>query len=110
MNLLRLFGIGADRILGQDCHVEGMVTKVYRCWWLKVNTKPVRLHAMDGALFPSIITFTYTVNGISYEGKLWVGVRYRAPGVGERITVYYDPANPKNYACYAFGPGSYLYY
>ena len=32
----------------------GTVISVKKQWWLKVNTKPVRMHALDGATFPHI--------------------------------------------------------
>ncbi len=107
MNILQLFGIGSQKILEKDCSAEGIVIDRYRCWWCKVNTKAVRLHSFDGAVFPHIITFSYSVNQTSYTGKLWVGVRWRAPLKGEHISVYYDPENPGKYACYTFGPGEY---
>ena len=103
MKLLRMFSIGADRILSKGHRIETTVTHVHRCWWLKINTKPVRRFSGDGAVYPHIITFHYKVDLVTYEGKLWIPVRYRVPAVGEPITVYYDPANPANYACYAFG-------
>ena len=30
----------------------GTVISVTKQWWLKVNRKPARAHAMDGAAFP----------------------------------------------------------
>jgi hypothetical protein len=33
----------------------GTVISVTKQWWLKVNRKPVRAHAMDGAAFPHTI-------------------------------------------------------
>lgn len=106
MNVFRLFGIGSDRILANNCHVPGRVTKVDRCWWYSVRTRPVRLYpSARNTVYPNIITFSYTVDNIPYEGKLFVGVRYRCPQKGESIAVYYDPEKPQNYACYAFGPG-----
>lgn len=105
MKLFRMFGIGSDKIFAQDCHTAGTVTKVYRCWWLSVNTKAIRRFPGDGARYPHIITFTYTVDSIPYEGKLWIGTAYRVPDAGTAIEVYYNPDNPQSYACYAFGPG-----
>ena len=108
MNILRLFGIGSDAILSKGCCVKGKVAEVSRCWWLTVNTKPVRRFPGDGAVYPHIITFAYEVNGVPYAGKLYIPVRYRVPQKGETIDVYYDPEKPGNYACYAFGPGTTL--
>lgn len=106
MNLLCLFGLGSQRILNKNHFVPGAVSAVSRCWWLKVNTRPVRRFPGDGAVYPHIITFTYPVDNLSYTGKLYIPLGYRVPQTGETISVYYDPENPKRYACYAFGPAA----
>ena len=63
---LRMFGIGVmNAIAGEQ--TEGVVSQVKTCWWLKVNTKPIRRNMFDGALFPHIIYFTYTVGGEVYR-------------------------------------------
>lgn len=104
MKLFRIFSIGNRKILLQGHHVTGTVTGVSRSY-LYVVKKPVRLVPTDQNTMTShYIFFTYTVNGISYRGKLWVSLRDRCPQKGERIDIYYDPAKPKNYACFAFGP------
>ena len=103
MNLLRIFSIGADAILEKGQSVRTTVSRVDRCWWLRINTKPIRRYSGDGAVYPHIIHFTYQVDGTDYHGALWIPVRYRVPAVGEAIDVYYDPRKPANYACYAFG-------
>ena len=106
MNLLRIFSIGADRILAKDCSVPGTVTMV-RNSRLYVIKKPVRLYPNEtNTLYSHYITFTYRVGGVSYNGTLFVSPYYRCPQKGERIDVYYDPDKPENYACYAFGPAS----
>ncbi len=46
---------------------------------MKVNTKPVRTHAMDGA---------------ECTGKRFFGAYDRCPHEGETIRVYYNPAHP----------------
>ena len=104
MNIFRLFGIGGSIIRRADCSIPGTITAVSRCWWITINTKPVRRFSGDGAVYPSIITFSYVMDNIPYVGKLYVPHTCRAPRMGETITVSYDPANPKKYACYAFGP------
>ena len=94
---LRMFGVGvADAIAGGQ--TEGAVTQVKTCWWLKVNTKPVRRNMFDGAVFPHIIHFTYTVDGKAYRGKRYVNWNKRCPQKGERLTVYYEKENPAKYA------------
>lgn len=104
MKLFSMFGIGSDRILAKDCHVKGTVTLVQDSY-LYVIKKPVRLYLNESNTIVSHwITFTYTVDNIPYTGKLFISPHYRVPGKGEQIEVYYDPAKPERYACYAFGP------
>lgn len=106
MKLFRMFSIGSDRILAKGHSVPGLVTGVGRSY-LYVVKKPVRLYVNDQNTMTSHwIFFTYSVNGISYKGKLWISLRYRCPQKGEQIEVFYDPEKPDNYACYAFGPNT----
>ena len=106
MKLLRMFGIGEKKILAKDCSVKGIVTMV-QLSRIYVVKKPVRIFITeDNTMFSHWIRFTYTVNGITYTGTRWISLRYRCPQKGEQIDVYYDPANPENYACYAFGPAT----
>lgn len=104
MKLLRYFSVGSEKILSKEHHVPGRVTMVQRSY-LYVVKKPVRLYIHEGnTMFSHWIRFTYTVNNVTYTGKLFVSLRYRCPQKGETIAVYYDPEKPENYACYAFGP------
>lgn len=108
MKLFRMFSIGSDKILAKGHSVPGLVTGVGRSY-LYVVKKPVRLYVNDQNTMTSHwIFFTYSVNGISYKGKLWISLRYRCPQKGEQIEVFYDPEKPDNYACYAFGPNTRL--
>ena len=47
----------------------GTVISVTKQWWLKVNRKPARVHAMDGAAFPHTIKVKYTIDGKDYMGS-----------------------------------------
>ncbi len=108
MKFFRIFSIGSGKILARGHSVSGIVTGVSRSY-LYVVKKPVRLYVNDQNTMTShYIFFTYTVNGISYKGKLWVSLQYRCPQKGEQIEVFYDPEKPENYACYAFGPNTRL--
>ena len=51
----------------------GTVISVTKQWWLKVNRKPVRAHAMDGAAFPHTIKVKYTIDGKDYICRKWIG-------------------------------------
>ena len=101
--MLRIFGIGVSAAIAGE-KTEGLVTDVKTCWWLKVNTKPVRRNMYDGALFPHIIYFTYRVNGQTYTGKRYVNWNKRCPMKGEKITVYYEQDNPENFAVIISAP------
>ena len=94
---LRMFGLGTTNAIA-GAQTEGVVTDVKTCWWLKINTKPVRTHMMDGAVFPHIIHFTYKVGGEAYRGKRYVNWNKRCPVQGEKLTVYYERENPTKYA------------
>lgn len=98
MSILQLFGAGEKKIFAQNHVVAGRITDVQKCWWLKVNTKPVRKHMWDGAKFPHIAHFVYTVDGVEYAGKRWVSYADTPPMVGKEILVYMDGAEPRKYA------------
>lgn len=98
MSLLSLFGVGAKRLLAEGAPAAGTVTEVKTCWWLKVNTRPARLRALDGARFPHIIRFTYAVDGAEYRGSRYVGWAARCPRAGETVTVYFHREKPGRYA------------
>lgn len=72
----------------------GTVTAVKKLWWIKINTKPIRAHALDGALFPHTITVKYSVNSIEYVKKKYVRARLAPPQVGETVDVYYSAKKP----------------
>lgn len=94
---LRMFGIGVTNAVAGE-KTEGVVTQVKTCWWLKVNTKPVRRNMMDGALFPHMIHFTYDVGSHTYRGKRYVNWNKQCPETGDKLTVYYEKENPAKYA------------
>ena len=73
----------------------GTVVSVATQWWLKINTKAVRMGPMDGAVFPHIIRVKYTVDGKDYFKRKWIGAGERAPDVGSRRTVIYCAEKPQ---------------
>ena len=72
----------------------GTVIAVKRLWWIKVNKKPIRAHALDGAVFPHTVTVKYTVNGFEYIKKKFLRARFTPPKPGETINVYYNAEKP----------------
>ena len=91
-------GFRNRKIISEPFKTTGKVASVKKCWWLKVNTKPVRTHALDGAAFPHVIYFLYTVDGVEYKGSRFISCLSPCPRAGEKITVYYDKSNPQKYA------------
>ena len=77
-----------------DQQTTGIVCGVAKQWWLKVNTKAFRMHALDGATFPHIIKVKYTVNGTEYTKRKWISAWRPVPKVGETVQVRYSSNKP----------------
>jgi hypothetical protein len=77
-----------------DKETVGTVISVAKQWWLKVNTKPVRLSALDGATFPHIIKVQYIVDGSTYTKRKWLGAGHPVPALGSSLTVLYRADKP----------------
>lgn len=73
---------------------RGTVVSVARQWWLKINTKAVRMGPMDGATFPHIIKVEYVVDGVTYTKRKWLWPDSPVPTVGSKCTVIYDSDKP----------------
>ena len=74
---------------------QGKVIGAARQWWLKINRKPVRGHALDGAEFPYIIKIRYTVGEKEYTKRKWIPAGKEVPQLGSRVTVVYKEKNSK---------------
>lgn len=77
-----------------DKETTGTVISVAKQWWLKVNRKPVRLHALDGATFPHIIKIEYIVNDKVYTKRKWINAGDPVPKVGSNARVMYSSDKP----------------
>ena len=77
-----------------DKKTVGTVIAASRQWWLKINTKPVRMHALDGAIFPYIIKVKYTADGKEYIKRKWISAGNPVPNVGSSVTVAYSENKP----------------
>ena len=73
---------------------RGVVISAAKQWWLKVNTKPIRMGTFDGAVFPYIITVQYTVDGKDYIKRKWIGAGRTVPEVKSFVTVVYREEKP----------------
>ena len=77
-----------------DKETTGTIISVAKQWWLKVNTKPIRLGALDGATFPHIIKVQYVVDGNTYTKRKWIGADKPVPTIGSKLTVLYCAEKP----------------
>ena len=77
-----------------DKEAMGTVLSAAKQWWFKVNTKPVRMGALDGAAFPHIIKVQYVVDGTTYTKRKWIGAGQAVPAVGSEVTVLYCSGKP----------------
>ena len=77
-----------------DKQTTGTVIAATKQWWMKVNRKPVRMHAMDGADFPYIIKIEYTVDGKAYTKRKWISVGNPVPKVGCNVQAIYNSDKP----------------
>lgn len=77
-----------------DKETIGIVISTAKQWWLKVNTKFIRMGASDGAIFPYIIKVQYVVNGTTYTKRKWIGAGKAVPAVGSKLTILYCSSKP----------------
>lgn len=77
-----------------ECTATGVIISAKRCWWLKINTKPVRKHALDGAVFPYSVTVRYSANGTEYAKKKLVLWKNDIPREGVAVTVIFGADKP----------------
>ena len=75
----------------------GTILSVRRQWWLKINTKPIRTHALDGATFPHIVKVKYTVGECELVRSKWIGAGAPCPKVGDQIMVVYREEKPTKF-------------
>lgn len=73
---------------------KGTVVAFTRQWWLKINTKPIRAHALDGAVFPHVVKVKYTAGERDYTCRKWINAGIRVPAVGESLKVFYPEERP----------------
>lgn len=77
-----------------DKQTTGTVIAAAKQWWIKVNRKPVRMHALDGADFPYIIKIKYTVDGKTYTKRKWINAGDSVPKTGSNVQVMYNSDKP----------------
>lgn len=74
--------------------IKGTVLSATKQWWLKINTKPIRTHALDGAIFPYIIKVQYTVGEKTYTRLKWLSAGQPVPSVGSTVDIVFSDNKP----------------
>ena len=92
-----------EEIIAQNNCTPGKIVKVKKCWWIKVNSKPVRVNGLDGAIFPHLMTYTYSVNGKKYKKTKYIGLRENLIGIFGTVDVFYDKDKPSRCAIQLLG-------
>ncbi len=77
-----------------NTQTSGKIISASKQWWLKINRKPIRAHALDRAVFPYVVKFSYIVNGTEYTKRKWIHAGKPVPAVGSSVTVVYDDKKP----------------
>jgi len=77
-----------------DQETVGTVLSVHKQWWLKINTKPVRTHPLDGAVFPYIIKVRYRVQDQEYTKRKWIPAGQPVPSAGSTVKIRYNEDRP----------------
>lgn len=98
MKIFRIFGFGGRQIIACGQWIPGRITDVKECLWMKINTKPIRAHAWDGAVYPHMVSFEYAVDGHSFIGRRYWPWTLSVPAKGTCIRVFYDPRDPARWA------------
>jgi hypothetical protein len=81
-------------VVSMDRETSGTVVSVAKQWWLKINRKPIRMGALDGATFPHIVKVQYVVGGKTFFKRKWIGVDKPVPAIGSKLTVFYCADKP----------------
>lgn len=74
--------------------VSGTVLQVKRIWWCKINTKPIRRHSTDGAVFPHRVRVAYEAEGKAFEKTFWLSPYRTPPQVGQRVSITCPEGKP----------------
>lgn len=83
-----------DEIIAQNNCTKGKIEKVTKCWWVKVNKKAARTNGLDGALFPHLMTVSYSVNGKKYKKTRYIGLKESLICIFGTVDVFYDKNKP----------------
>lgn len=72
----------------------GTVVSAAKQWWLKVSNKPMRTHALDGAVFPYIIKVKYTVDEKDFTCRKWINAGNRTRRKGALLRSFMRKIGP----------------
>ena len=93
MGIFNKPGLCSDDLISKGNSVQGVVTEVKKCWWLKVKTKAVTIFN-DGVRYPHKVYYEYEIMGEKYQGSKTLSYMITPPNKNAYITVYYDVSDP----------------
>ena len=73
----------------------GTIISAKKQWWLKINKKPIRNGALDGAVFSFFFKVRYVVDGKEYIKRKWIGTEYPVPVEGSTVQLAYEENQPE---------------
>ena len=75
-------------------NIVGIITKVNKIWWIKINRKIFRTSPLDGATFPYSVKVKYKVNYGVYEKTKIVYWGNENIKVGDKVVITYAENKP----------------
>lgn len=80
--------------MDDKANIVGIITKVNKLWWIKINRKIVRKSPLDGATFPYLVKIKYKINNKIYEKVKIVCFENENIDIGDKVVVTYDENKP----------------
>lgn len=80
--------------MDDKANIVGIITKVNKLWWIKINRKIVRKSPLDGATFPYFVKIKYKINDTIYEKNKIVYWGNEDINVGDKVIITYAENKP----------------
>jgi len=68
-------------------NIVGIIIKVNKLWWIKINRKMLRKSPLDGATFPCLVKVKYKINNKIYEKTKIVHWENENINIGDKVIV-----------------------
>lgn len=85
---------GGVFFMDDKANIVGIITKVNKLWWIKINRKIVRKSPLDGATFPYLVKLKYKINDTIYEKNKIVYWENENINIGDKVIVTFTEKKP----------------